>query len=171
MRNSVVLVNSDDQVIGHADKLEAHRSGLLHRAFSIFTLNSKGEILLQKRAHEKYHSPGLWSNTCCSHPQPEEAILASAQSRLLEEMGFEADLHFVEKFHYQVTFENGLTENEIDYVFVGKYDGVVHPNSEEVADYQWVSPDKLLQLIKERPEEFTYWLPKALELALQRYPV
>lgn len=167
MRNKVILVDADDNVIGHAPKLEAHRKGMQHRAFSIVVFNSNGEILLQKRASGKYHSAGLWSNTCCSHPQPGESIAASAAARLQEEMGFSCELEYVGKFGYKAHLDNQLVENEIDHVFCGSYEGSVHPDSDEVAAFQWVAPDVLLKNIEENPERYTYWLGEVIRLSLE----
>ncbi len=162
MRNEVVLVNDNDEITGYAPKLEAHLKGLLHRAFSVVIYNSKGEILLQQRAFGKYHSAGLWSNTCCSHPQPGENIRESAGQRLYEEMSFRAPLEYVGKFHYRVELENDMTENEIDYVFRGYYNGEVNPDPDEVAQYKWVSPGQLLSELETAPHLYTYWLPMVL---------
>lgn len=164
MRNEVVLVNTADVITGSAPKLEAHRAGLLHRAFSIVIYNSKREILLQQRAPGKYHSAGLWSNTCCSHPQPGEDIKESAGRRLYEEMSFHAPLTYTGKFHYCVKLENDLTENEIDYVFTGRYDGPVLPDPGEVAAYKWISPGLLSEELSTAPQFYTYWLPLVLKM-------
>lgn len=115
----VILVNEKDEPIGTMEKLEAHQKGALHRAFSVFLFNPKGELLLQRRALHKYHSAGLWTNTCCSHPRPGEETSAAAHRRLKEEMGMEADLRFMTSFQYRSEFENGLTEHEFDHVFIG----------------------------------------------------
>jgi len=120
----VVLVDENDNEIGVEEKINAHRKGLLHRAFSIFVFNSKNELLLQKRAADKYHSGGLWSNTCCSHPRPGENLKDAAHRRLQEEMGFDCSLREVFSFLYKKSFDNGLTEHELDHVFFGKFDGI-----------------------------------------------
>jgi isopentenyl-diphosphate delta-isomerase len=124
----VILVNEKDEAIGAMEKMEAHEKALLHRAFSIFIFNKKGEMLLQKRSAKKYHSAGLWTNTCCSHPQPDEDILQSATKRLREEMGFDTTIIKAFDFIYNAPFDNGLTEYEFDHVFIGHYDGAVIPN-------------------------------------------
>lgn len=165
-RNNLILVNPSDEIIGTAEKLAAHREGLLHRAFSVVLFNQAGEILLQQRAQGKYHSAGLWTNTCCSHPQPGDDMIVSAGERLFEEMGIRTTLHYAGKFHYTAALDGGLTENEIDYVFTGVYDGDAAPSPEEVDDWKWIASDDLLTAIHNRPEAFTYWLPKVLELAL-----
>jgi isopentenyl-diphosphate delta-isomerase len=139
------------------EKLEAHQKGVLHRAFSIFIFNSKGEMLLQKRALRKYHSPGLWSNACCSHPFPGEEIQVAALRRLQEEMGFTSPIEEAFDFSYNISFENGLTENEIDHVFVGKYDGELSANPEEIVDYTYRSMEEIRQDLLERPAIYTAW--------------
>jgi isopentenyl-diphosphate delta-isomerase len=154
----VILVDETDEVLGTMEKLEAHTKGLLHRAFSIFIFNSKNEMLLQQRAFAKYHSAGLWSNACCSHPHPGEDTEAAAQRRLKEELGFRTALQKVFDFTYSALFENGLTENEFDHVFVGKSDGEIKINPEEVHDYSFVSMKELKNQLKENPRKFTAWL-------------
>lgn len=153
----VVLVNRRDRQIGIMEKLAAHREGRLHRAFSVFIFNSSRDLLLQKRAPSKYHCPGLWTNTCCSHPRPSERVLSGARRRLREEMGMEAPLKKVFSFVYKVGFKNGLTEHEFDHVFVGVHDAEPVLNPEEVADSRWVSLEELNSWVNERPEDFTPW--------------
>jgi len=153
----LILVNERDEAIGTMEKMEAHRSALLHRAFSVFVFNNQGQLLLQQRAAEKYHCGGMWTNTCCSHPRPEEETIAAASRRLQEEMGFTTPLKKVFDFMYQATFSNGLTEYEFDHVFVGYYDGPVQPNSAEVADYKYLYVDEIHKLIDQQPQEFTPW--------------
>jgi len=157
MRQMVVLVDENDQQLGVCEKQEAHERGLLHRAFSIFVFDKEGKLLLQQRADNKYHSGGLWTNTCCSHPQPGEETISAAQQRLVEEMGFETELTKVFDFTYKTTFSNGLTEHELDHVYTGKYDGPVHPNPEEVKDYQFTHLYEIKKMIEESPEQFTSW--------------
>jgi isopentenyl-diphosphate Delta-isomerase len=156
-RNSVVLVNHDDGPIAIMDKLEAHQKGLLHRAFSIFIFNSKGEMLLQQRAANKYHGGGLWTNACCSHPQWDEDIAEGAAQRLLYEMGIRCELEQLFKFTYKADVENNLIEHELDYIFIGYTD--VNPiiNAAEVQNYQWISAEHLRQRLKLQPEQFTMW--------------
>jgi isopentenyl-diphosphate delta-isomerase len=153
----VILVNEKDEAIGTMEKMEAHRKGLLHRAFSVFIFNTKGEMLLQRRAMNKYHSAGLWTNSCCSHPQPGEEVHEAAQRRLQEEMGFTAVLEKIFDFVYQADFDNGLTEHEFDHVFAGEYDGPVDVNKEEVMDYCYKSLDQVRSSLKEQPYKFTAW--------------
>lgn len=158
----VILVDENDNPTGTAEKLYAHREGLCHRAFSVFVF-CEGLLLLQQRALSKYHSPGLWTNTCCSHPRPGEDVLDAGKRRLKEEMGFETALSVVGRFHYIARFDNGLTENEVDYVLVGEIEEkIVTPNCLEVADYRWVSVDELKRELVEKPHEFTPWLKEAL---------
>lgn len=153
----VILVDAKDQPIGTMEKLQAHKEGRLHRCFSILIFNQAGEILLQQRALNKYHTPGLWTNTCCSHQRPGEETLTAAHRRLVEEMGFDCALHEVYEFVYKVPFENGLWEHEYDHIIIGRYDGVVTPNPEEVNAYRWVSMDELKQNMKDNPRHYTPW--------------
>ena len=124
----VILVNEQDEQTGVMEKMEAHQKALLHRAFSVFIFNDKGELLLQQRASDKYHSGGLWTNTCCSHPNPDEETITAAQRRLKEEMGFTTKLSKAFDFIYKSEFSNGLTEHEFDHVFTGYYNGEIHPD-------------------------------------------
>ena len=143
--------------MGTMDKLEAHQRGLLHRAFSIFIFNNKGEMLLQQRAMDKYHSGGLWTNACCSHPMPGEETAIAAQRRLMEEMGFNTTLQEAFSFIYKTDFENGLTEHEVDHVFTGNYDGNVKPDVLEVCNYAFLSIDAVRQSINTEPHLYTSW--------------
>jgi len=163
MTDEVILVNEKDEAIGRMEKLEAHEKGLLHRAFSIFVFNSKGELLLQRRAQNKYHSAGLWTNTCCSHPLPGENTGDAARRRLKEEMGFVTELKEFSVFTYKSVFENGLTEHEIDHVFTGVFDADPEINTEEVSEFAYKS---LLEIRKElalHPENYTTWFKIAIE--------
>lgn len=153
----VILVDEHDNDRGVMDKMEAHQKGLIHRAFSIFIFNSKGQMLLQQRAINKYHSGGLWSNSCCSHPYPGEEIKEAAIRRLNEELGFETPLEKIFDFIYQVSFENGLVENEFDHVFVGRYDGNVEVNSDEVNDYVFKSMQQIRSELEATPGLYTEW--------------
>ena len=153
----VILVDERDEPIGTMEKMEVHQKALLHRAFSVFVFNSKGEILLHKRASKKYHSAGLWTNACCSHPQPGEETLVAAENRLQEEMGINTVLKKAFEFTYKAAFENGLTEHEFDHVFVGMYDGAVFPNTEEVSDYCYKSMDEIKNSIQTDPQKYTEW--------------
>ena len=153
----VILVNDRDEPTGVMEKNEAHEKGFLHRAFSVFIFNNKGEMLLQQRALSKYHSAGLWTNTCCSHPQPGEETRLAARRRLSHEMGFEAPLEKVFDFVYKTSFDNGLTEYEFDHVFTGEYDGPVTFNKEEVNDFRFMEISELKLSIQEDPGKYTYW--------------
>jgi len=154
----VILVNEKDEAHGEMEKIEAHKKGLLHRAFSVFIFNSKGEMLLQRRALNKYYSGGLWSNTCCSHPFPGEATDAGAVRRLREEMGFGAGLAKAFDFIYRAAFDNGLTEYEFDHVYTGEYNGSIHANPDEVCDYCYKNMDDIHHSLQTHPEKFTPWL-------------
>ena len=163
MFNRVVLVDEKNNEIGTEDKLEAHKKGLLHRAFSIFIFNDKNEILLQKRAESKYHSASLWSNTCCSHPYSDKSIIEYANLRLVEEMGIETNLKEVFSFIYKTNFENGLVEYEYDHVFFGKYNSDPTLNIDEASDFRWINFKQLLLEIAENPTKFTFWLKKIVQ--------
>lgn len=167
----VVLVDEQDQAIGTAEKLEAHEKNLLHRAFSIFIFRNHPDtqqplLLLQQRALSKYHSPGLWTNTCCSHPRPNESILDAATRRLQEEFGFQAPLKNIGRFHYNAHFPNGLAENEIDHVLIGSIgpETIIAPNPEEIHAYRWISLEDLQKELAAEPARFTPWLKQAVEL-------
>jgi isopentenyl-diphosphate delta-isomerase len=153
----VILVNEQDEPLGTMEKLEAHRKGVLHRAFSIFIFNSKGEMLLQQRAFSKYHSGGLWTNACCSHPAPGEDVAAAANRRLKEEMGFDVPVNKIFDFVYSAEFENGLTEYEFDHVFAGEYEGLINFNPEEVNDYCYKTVKEIRQTIQSHPKKYTAW--------------
>ncbi len=158
----VVIVDKNNKKIGIEEKLNAHKKGLLHRAFSIFIFNFRGELLLQQRAKTKYHSPGLWSNTVCSHPKPNEEYKQAIHRRLKEEMGFDCRLKKLFCFIYKAELSNGLIEHEYDCVFVGKFDGIPQPNPQEVMNYKWISLKKLKQDIKNNPNRYTVWFKIAL---------
>ena len=153
----LILVDGHDRPVGVMEKMEVHRQALLHRAFSIFIFNSKGEMLLQKRAAVKYHSPGLWTNACCSHPAPGQTTEEAAQKRLREEMGFSIPLQKGFSFIYKAAFDNGLTEHEFDHVFTGLYDGAVNPAPEEVSDYCYRSMDTIRNALANDPGAYTAW--------------
>lgn len=171
MYDQVVLVDEFDTAHGTADKLEAHVEGWLHRAFSVFIFDQKGRLLLQQRNVRKYHSGGLWSNTCCSHPRPGEAVEAAARRRLLEEMGFECPLERAFGFVYHSEVGAGLYEHEYDHVFVGSFDGSVTPDPDEASDWDWVDVDALRTDIARHPERYTAWFKIALDRALSHAPV
>lgn len=164
MEERVILVNKDDVEIGTEEKIQAHRLGLLHRAFSIFIYNSKGEMLLQKRAQSKYHSGGLWTNACCSHPRKGETVEAAAYRRLKEEFGFVCPLKIEFSFIYQTDLDHGLKEHEYDYVLTGIYDGPIDQvNPEEIEDFRFITKDKLLHEVNANPNDFTVWFRIALK--------
>lgn len=160
---NLIIVDNNDKPIGQDEKLATHQKGRLHRSFSIFIFNSKNELMLQKRASGKYHSGGLWTNTCCSHPRVSEDTEKAAHRRLQEEMGFDCGLEEKFSFQFKVKFENGLIENEFDHVFVGRYDDEPKLNPEEAEDWKWVNLDKLEEDIKNNPDEYSYWLKVVIE--------
>ena len=162
MSEKVILVDETDKEIGFEEKIKAHKEAKLHRAFSIFVFNSKAEMLLQKRAKSKYHSGGLWSNACCSHPRPKEDIEQAAHRRLMEEMGFDCDLQPSFDFVYKANLDHELTEYEFDHVFIGKYDGKVKLNPKEAEDFKWISIDDLKENVEKHPEKYTVWFKCAL---------
>ncbi|MGC9037591.1 MAG: isopentenyl-diphosphate Delta-isomerase [Candidatus Micrarchaeia archaeon] len=169
-RQKVVLVDEHDNEVGIEDKLEAHKNGgKLHRAFSIFVFNSKGETMLQKRAEGKYHSAGKWSNTCCSHPAPGEAVIEAAHRRLQEEMGFDCDMEEKFSFIYRADVGNGLTEWEYDHVIFGRYDGEPNINKEEASAYKWISLDMLKKDVEENPQNYTPWLRICLDRVIEEF--
>jgi isopentenyl-diphosphate delta-isomerase len=153
----VILVDPFDLEIGTMEKLEAHQKGLLHRAFSILLFNSQGELMLQQRSLNKYHSPGLWTNTCCSHPRPNENTLSAAMRRLQEEMGLSSNLKEIFHFTYRAELEDGLIEHEIDHVFIGITDETPHLNLNEAMGFKWQSLSSILQDLQQQPEQYTAW--------------
>jgi isopentenyl-diphosphate Delta-isomerase len=159
----IITVDEQDRETGALEKLEVHRRGILHRAFSVVIFNHQGEMLLQKRAKIKYHSPGLWSNTCCSHQRVGETLKEAVSRRIQEELGFVCDCKEMFHFIYRVEFDNGLIEHEIDHVFLGYYNGIVIPKKEEVEEIQWINLDKLSKDMKEHPQRFTYWFRILME--------
>ena len=164
----VVLVDEQDQEIGQLEKIEAHRLGLLHRAFSVLIFNSKGELLLQQRAAHKYHSPLLWTNSCCSHPRPEETIAAAAKRRLQEEMGLNANLKPAFSFLYEAQLDQGLTEHEIDHVVFGYTNDKPNINPDEVAAYKWITIDQLTQELEKNRASFTVWFQILLDQHIEK---
>ena len=160
----VVLVDEHDNQVGVMEKIEAHREGKLHRAFSVFIFNDKGEMLLQQRAFNKYHSAGLWTNACCSHPKPNETIYEAPIRRLKEELGFETPLEKLFDFTYKASFENGLTENEFDHVFSGIYNGEININKAEVQEVCYRSVAEIESNLKSHPQKFTEWFKIAFPL-------
>lgn len=157
MEEFVVLVTENDEELGLMEKQQAHIAGLLHRAFSVFIFNSKGELLLQQRASDKYHSPALWTNTCCSHPRENETYLEAAHRRLQEEMGFDCELEPKFHFIYKAKLDENLFEHELDHVFTGQFDGEIQINPEEVSAYKWISMDELIADMDSNPGQYTVW--------------
>ena len=167
---NVILVDVNDAEIGVMEKMEAHQKGVLHRAFSVFIFNHEGEMLIHQRAIKKYHNGGLWTNACCSHPLPGEDIRDAAHRRLKEEMGFETKLEKAFTFTYKEAFENGLTENEFDHVFIGTYSGDLSPDPEEVQDYTFKDMKEIREQLVTDPDNYTIWFriafPKVAALRL-----
>ena len=153
----VILVDTADRELGTMEKMEAHKKATLHRAFSVFIFNDRGELMLQQRAAHKYHSPLLWTNTCCSHQRLGESNVEAGKRRLREEMGFEVDLDEKFYFVYKAEFDNGLTEHELDHVMVGYYNGEPTINPEEVASWKWINMEVLQQDMKDHPQDYTAW--------------
>lgn len=167
--NEVILVNEEDEEIGTMDKLQAHQEGVLHRAFSIFIFNSQGELLLQQRALGKYHSGGLWTNTCCSHPSPGESLEQATQRRLPEEMGFSCNLNHTFHFIYKANLDKQLVEHELDHVFIGTSDITPQPNPSEVCAYKYVSKDDIRQELSKFPENYTEWFKICFQRAFDSF--
>lgn len=157
MSEQVILVTEGDSAVGTMEKMEAHELGRLHRAFSVFVLNNNNELMLQRRASHKYHSGGLWTNTCCSHPRPGESNEDAAHRRLREEMGFDCALDYGFNFLYRAELDHDLIEHELDHVFIGRYNGTVALNPEEVSEARWISFAELRQQLQAAPETFTEW--------------
>jgi isopentenyl-diphosphate delta-isomerase len=157
MKEHVILVDEKDQKIGLMEKIEAHEKALLHRAFSVFIFNEKGELMLQQRAASKYHSPLLWTNTCCSHQRDGESNIEAGKRRLQEEMGFVTDITEVFSFIYKAPFDNGLTEHEFDHVMIGRYDKAPELNTEEAEAYKWMNMEDVKQDIEDNPSIYTAW--------------
>lgn len=157
MEEQVVLVDTEDNAVGLMPKMEAHEKAVLHRAFSVFIFNDKGELMLQQRAATKYHSPLLWTNTCCSHQRDGETNIEAGKRRLQEEMGFVTELQEVFWFVYKAPFDNGLTEHELDHVLIGKYNQAPVINKEEVESYRWMSLEAVKKDMEKHPEFYTAW--------------
>jgi isopentenyl-diphosphate Delta-isomerase len=169
MNEQLILVDEQDNETGTMDKLSVHEKGLLHRAFSVFVFNSKSELLLQQRADGKYHSGGLWSNTCCSHPIKGEEILKTIQRRIKDEMGIQCQAAFKFKFIYKMLFENGLTEHELDYVYFGRSDEIPRPNPEEVKGWKYLNLQKLINNISSEPQNYSVWLKVCLPEVMDHF--
>ena len=169
----IILVNEKDEPVGVMEKMKVHREGLMHRAFSVFIFDSKGKMLLQQRAKEKYHGAHLWTNACCSHPYPNEKVEEAAARRLQEELGFTTRLEKIFEFTYHARVENDLIEHEYDHVFAGEYEKEIHPNPGEVQDYSFKSMSEIKEAVQNHPEKFTAWfkiaLPRVEQWWQQRY--
>jgi isopentenyl-diphosphate delta-isomerase len=164
----IALVDEDDRIIGYEDKLTVHQEGLLHRAFSVVVINSKGQWLMHRRALHKYHSAGSWTNTCCSHLLKGQDMQEAVRTRLLSEMGIKANPVFVDSFHYRAAFENGLTENEIDHVYTALWEGEPKPDPGEVMNWKWCDPAEIEKALDTYPEDFSAWFPLIYELLKNR---
>ena len=169
MEQQLILVDEQDQIVGYGEKMEVHEKALLHRAFSIFVMNDQDEIMLQMRALSKYHSGGLWANTCCSHPIKGEDQSLTVHRRLSEEMGFSCVLKPVFSFIYKAQLDKGLTEHEYDHVYFGRFAGNPQPNPEEVGDWKWMPIDKLYEDLNKNPERYVFWIKPAFEKFFQYY--
>lgn len=163
----VILVDENNKEIGLMEKHEAHEKALLHRAFSVFVFNNQNELLLQQRSLNKYHSGGLWTNTCCSHPRSNETTLDAAHRRLKDEMGFECEL--TERFHfvYRAKLDNGLTEHELDFIYTGKFNGIPRINTNEVQAYKWLPMAKIITDVNDHPALYTAWFRIILDKYLE----
>jgi isopentenyl-diphosphate delta-isomerase len=166
---NVILVDESDNAIGVMEKMEAHHRGVLHRAFSILLFNAKGEVLLQKRSAKKYHSAGLWTNTCCSHPLPDEPVELATRRKLKQEMGIDLQPEFAYKFIYKAPLDHGLTEHELDHVFVGQFEGEPSINTDEVEAWKFVDLEKLKEDVQRNPDAYTAWFKLILNQPLP-YP-
>ena len=164
-----MIVDQNGRPLGTMDKLAAHQSGTLHRAFSVFVFNAKGQLLLQQRAFDKYHSGGLWTNTCCSHPYLGELVVDAAHRRLREEMGMDCELTELFQFTYRHEFENGLTEHEFDHVFIGISDQEPQPNPAEVAAVKYMDTDELMLELAGQPDRYTAWFKLCLDRVVESY--
>jgi len=171
VEEKVILVNENDEQIGVMPKMEAHQKAVLHRAFSVFVFNNKNELMLQQRATHKYHSPGLWTNTCCSHQRVGESNIEAGKRRLQEEMGFVTELQETISFIYKAPFDNGLTEHEFDHVMIGYYNEEPKINLEEVSDWKWMTLDHLKKDMKNHPENYTAWFKIIFERFYQHINV
>jgi isopentenyl-diphosphate Delta-isomerase len=157
VEEKIVLVDEQDRAVGVEEKIRVHQLGALHRAFSVFVVNAEDQLMMQRRALTKYHSRGLWSNTCCGHPRPDELLEQAARRRLKEEMGFDSPLTELFAFVYRAELEDGLVENEYDHVLLGCFEGIPEPDPAEVVEWKWVNLATLSVDIEEHPESYTYW--------------
>ena len=169
MEPILILVDEQNNITGYEKKLKVHQDGLLHRAFSIFVVNKDGQLMLQKRAIEKYHSGGLWANTCCSHPLKGENTEATIHERLMHEMGFDCDLQTLFKFIYRAELDNDLVEYELDQVYIGYYELDPVPNPSEVGDWKWIDIEFLKEDLEKSPDQYVYWLKAAFSEFYMNY--
>ncbi|NNE36110.1 MAG: isopentenyl-diphosphate Delta-isomerase [Rhodothermales bacterium] len=170
MKNDrVILVDSNDREIGTEEKMAAHKTGVLHRAFSAFVIRDDGHMLLQRRADSKYHSAGLWSNTCCSHPRPGESVLDAAHRRMMEEMGMTVPLQKAFAFTYRAELQDELVEHEYDHVLIGRSNTTPEPAAEEVSDWRWEPPHRILSELSRKPAEYTVWFRIAFSRVLNHF--
>lgn len=160
---NVILVDTEDNPIGLMEKMEAHEKGMLHRAFSVFIFNEKNQLLMQRRAFDKYHSGGLWTNTCCSHPRVDEDIITAAKRRLEEEMGFSTEVVPIFSFIYKAQLDNEMTEHELDHILVGKYNQPPVPNQNEVSDWKFMDLTFLEEDVKINTAHYTVWFLEIFE--------
>ena len=163
MEDTLILVDEHNNITGYGEKLKVHQEGQLHRAFSLFVVNHAGQLMIQRRALDKYHSGGLWANTCCSHPLKGEDREETIHIRLQHEMGFDCELQPLFDFIYKAEFENGLTEYELDQVYIGFYEGDAYPNPSEVCEWKWMDIEALKIDLQQAPEKYVYWLKTAFD--------
>ncbi len=169
MPETLILVDENDKQIGTGEKMDVHRKGILHRCFSIFVLKPGGLMLLQKRALSKYHSGGLWTNACCSHPRDGETLDDAIHRRLYEEMGFDCEMEKAFTFIYKAELDKGLTEHEFDHVYLGTYDGTISPNPEEADGFEWIPIEQLTKDIQDNPGRYTVWFKIAFDKLIEKY--
>lgn len=168
-RDKLILVNEWDQVIGQMGKQEVHEKGYLHRAFSVFIFNTKGQMLLQQRSQTKYHSPGLWTNACCSHPSYGEELNDAVARRLMEEMGLSCPVTHVFQFQYRAVLDQGMIEHELDHVFIGISEDTPYPDREEVQHFRYEYPDLLKKEMEANPDQFTVWFKQCFDRVMESY--
>jgi isopentenyl-diphosphate delta-isomerase len=166
--NLIAVVDAADNITGYQDKMEVHLKGVLHRAFSVVVINNRGEWLIQRRAAGKYHSGGVWTNSCCSHLRQGEEMNIAAGERLRFEMGVDAQPLFTDRFHYTARFDNGLTENEIDHIYIARWDGVPVPHPDEVMDWRWMTPVMIAKELTAYPERWSAWFPSVFNIVTAR---
>lgn len=169
MNTQIVTVNDKDEITGASGKLDVHRKGILHRAFSVFVMNDRHELMPQQRAFDKYHSGGLWTNTCCSHGLPDQPLEDVVHKQLVHEMGFDCNVKKLFTFRYSAELDNGLIENEIDHVYVGHYNSEPVPNPSEVHAWKWATLAAVKEMIHNEPDSFTYWFKNLIDPFAEMY--